>query len=355
MQRSTLGRVAALGGLGLLAGAAVLRFVVVPGQAVLPADTDTTRTYEGTIETLLDAEALAAFDLGNLLITDLPIEIERHVEVTDVADGTALVAEETVVAAPDGTPVLATDATYAIDRRTMEATPTFGETSSDAAEGLVIGWPIGTEARDYEGWSSDLQSTVTAEYVVTEERGGVDTYVFDATVSNERIVNEALLSQLPAELPKAQIGTFASLLGVEESALAALDPFLAQLPDEVPLGYVYSVETRYWVEPTTGIVVDLVKDETRSVVLDVEGLSSLPVASIYDVTFQSTSESVAAAVADARDASSTLGLFGTTLPIGLAVAGLGLIAFGAMGRRDDEEMVIELDERRERELVDSTR
>jgi hypothetical protein len=46
----------------------------------------------------------------------------------------------------------------------------------------LIGFSIGTGTKDYDGWSSDHQTTVKAEFVNEEERGGVKTYVFESSL-----------------------------------------------------------------------------------------------------------------------------------------------------------------------------
>ena len=124
---------------------------------------------------------------------------------------------------------------------------------------------------------------------------------------------------------------------------------MAEWPDPIPLSYVYSYTGEYWVEPTTGVLIDTHKIEIRSVTVPDElltvltdKLSALPLKvdpamisqllpmTVSHLEYQATDQSVQDAKKDAEDAKSQLTLFGTTLPILAGVIGallgvLGLI------------------------------
>ncbi len=321
----------AAAGLVAIAAAGTLRFVVVPAQAQLPADTDTTRTYEGTVTTLLNAEALAAGDLGNAILRDIPVQIQRATAVTSVADGNATLAETSVVTAPDGTVLLGSESTYVVDRRTMLA--------QDERSGLVIGWPIGTEARDYAGWSADLQSEVPLTFTGTDTRAGIDVHVFESSVTGT-IVDPATLSQFPSSLPKFALPLVAGALDIPSAVAEQLPTLLQVLPDEVPLGYTLTSDTTYWVDATTGMVIDLDRTESRAVFFDVEGVPATPIADVFAWSYTGEEASVAATVADARAAGQTLTTFGTTLPIVLLVVGGLLLLLAARRGKPSEETIV---------------
>ena len=89
-----MGAYLALGlGVLLIAAGLVVKFAVVPALAVFPDDVDSTRTYEGTLEVMLNPEALAVGDLANLFMEDIPINLSRHVTTEDTEGGKALVHE----------------------------------------------------------------------------------------------------------------------------------------------------------------------------------------------------------------------------------------------------------------------
>jgi hypothetical protein len=121
----------------------------------------------------------------------------------------------------------------------------------------------------------------------------------------------------------------------------------AQWPDPVPLAYVYAYTGEYWIEPTSGVLIDTHKIEIRSVSVPddllaalAEKISALPgnvdpailsellPIEVSHLEYQATDESVQDAKDDAEDAKSTIQLFGTIIP--LAVGFLGLV-LGALG------------------------
>ena len=61
--------------LGLLLVAAGLlgKLWYMPMKAVWPDDVDSTRTYEGTLVTMLNPVALATMDIANLFYRDVPL------------------------------------------------------------------------------------------------------------------------------------------------------------------------------------------------------------------------------------------------------------------------------------------
>ncbi len=119
-----------------------------------------------------------------------------------------------------------------------------------------------------------------------------------------------------------------------------LTQLFAKLPDPVPLGYYYGYDGTYWIDPATGIIVDVEKTEKRSVSLSPDLLEGTPLAllpeeqmaalrvPVSDFKYTATDASVEDAKADAEDAGSKLQLYGTTLPwIGI-VAGAVLLVVG---------------------------
>ena len=333
-----LGWLLAIVGVVLVAAGLVVMLVVVPGMKQLPADTDTTRTYEGTMASMLDPTTFQT-------MTDLPIELERRFFVADTTDGLALVTEERAMTS-GGQPLQQGVNNYSVDRVTMEWSDGYPEEWAEnegfwPREGNVIGWPMGTEQRDYTGWSDDYMSTVPLTFVeeATHERSGMTLYKFTSASDAQPIVPEMVQGMgLPTELPKSQLALL--LGGVELGAAveALLPTLLEQLPETVPLGYYYDYEGTYWVDPDTGIIVDTEKRETRTVglspdaivgtaleLLPAEQLGALQVP-ILDYTYTATDVAVEEAKADAEDAAGMLQLYGLTLPlIGIVAGGLLLV------------------------------
>lgn len=350
-------------GLVMIAAGAVVKFVILPGQAQWPDDVDSTRTYDGTLHVMLNPQALQSRDMANLFLRDIPITNSRHVTTEEVKGGKAVVREIAKMLGPRGQEIIGSDTWYAIDRKTMNHLPpeeAAGFSNSDkigAREGLVIGFPIGTEKKDYTGWSDDYQATVTVKFMGEEKHSasGLNTYVFESASTPKEILDPELLAQFPPGLPK---GLFMSLaqsidLPVPEDFRQPLGLVLQNLPDPVPLKYTYEYETQYWIEPATGVLIDYSKHEARKAALPKEVLvkaaagvtlpeeaknklgqfltmlpDPVPLAPVFEQTYQTSDQSIQDAAQDAQDAKSQLDLFGTTVPFALMGAGLVVMIVG---------------------------
>lgn len=320
MSDNTTGRaLIAIGGVLLAAGLTVL-LVVAPARAQFPDDVNRMRHYEGELEVMLNADALADANLANLFVRDVPVQIDRSIRTLEVDGGKALVQDESVVSGPAG-PILASEDTYAIDRKTMEHIENF--TDDDRVierEGLVVGFPIGSDAEDYAGFNGDTLTPNTISFVREADHEGLDTYVYTAASGPDVTVDPVVLASFPPALPKALIEGLVPALGLSEAEAAQLGQALGSLPDPVPLIYLYSYETTYWVEPDSGVLVDYEKLESRAVALDL-GDQPVPVGEVMRLEYAQTPNSVAEAVDDAKEARSALFWQGQILPYGLILAG----------------------------------
>ncbi len=200
-------------------------------------------------------------------------------------------------------------------------------------EGLVVGFPIGTDAEDYSGFNGDTLTPNTISFIGEEEHEGLDTYTFSAASGPDVITDPELLAMFPSELPKAVIEALVPALDLSPEVATALGEVLPALPDPVPLTYTYRYETNYWVEPDSGVLVDYNKLESRFVAVDVGG-QMVPVAEVMNLQYSQTAASVADAVDDAEDARSDLFWQGTVLPYALLLGGalIAIIGFVLLRR-----------------------
>ena len=317
-------------GILLIAAGLVLLLVVIPGIAQWPDDVDSARAYEGELAVMLNADALATLDVANIFLRDVPVTIDRQVKTLEVDGEKALVSDVAVMSSPAG-PLQQAEDIYSIDRKTMLHIDNFtDDTRVIDREGLVVGFPIGTEAAGYVGWNGDTMETNTLSFVREEEHEGLNTYFFTAASGPDLITDPVLLSQFPAALPKAVIEGLVPALGLPDEMMAQLGQALPLLPDPIPLAYTYAYETQYWVEPDSGVLIDYNKMESRSVALNVGEVQ--PLAEVMHLEYAQTAASVADAVADAEDAKGQLFWLGTVLPYALVVLGailalLGIVAF----------------------------
>ena len=317
-------------GILLIAAGVVFLLVVIPGIAQWPDDVDSNRAYEGELAVMLNADALASMDVANLFLRNVPVTIDRHVQTLEVDGEKALVIDSAVMSSPAG-PLQQAEDVYSIDRKTMLHIDNFtDDTRVIDREGLVVGFPIGTESAGYTGWNGDTLETNTLSFVREEEHEGLDTYYFTAASGPDLITDPGLLASFPAALPKAAIQGMVPALGLPDEMVAQLGQVLPLLPDPIPLAYTYTYETEYWVEPDSGVLIDYAKMESRSVALNVG--DPVPLAEVMHLEYVQTADSVADAVADAEDAKGQLFWLGTVLPYALVVVGailalLGIVAF----------------------------
>ena len=329
-------------GVVLVAGGLAVKYVVLPSQAKFPADVDATRVYDGELAVMMNAAALETGDLANLFLKDIPVTIDRTVKTLEVGgDDGAIVSDYAVMSSPQG-PLAESLSIYAIDRTTMEAIEDFsGDARIISREGLVIGWPIGSEPADYIGWNGDTLSPTPITYVGEEERAGLNTYKYRAVSEPKVIVDPELLAQFPPAFPKSLLVQLAPALGLPDEMMAQLGPVLEVMPDPVPLTYTFAFDKTYWIEPTTGILIDIDVMESRSVALTVPGAPEpVPLAEVQHLEYVTSPASVQDAVNDANDGISQLNLFGVYVPIALVMLGaIGIVGgiYYAFVKDDGEE------------------
>lgn len=350
MSRRALGGVLLGLGVVLIAAGLVAMGVIVPGMKQFPDDVDTTRMYEGTVPVQLNRQTFE-------FMRDLDVDLERHFMTVDTDGDKALVKEEQILST-QGQVLQTILKHHAIDRKTMEGLMEYPEKWANnenlfPREGLSLGWPIDSEKRDYVGWSDDYRTTVPLVYKgeVEHPRAKIKTYYFTSENAGTPIHPDAVAALgLPTEISQEQL---AALIG----GMEGMNPLVAQAfplimktadwPDPVPLSYVYEYFGEYWIEPTTGVLIDTHKIEIRSVTMSEELLTALAAQiealpgdmdpaligellplPVSHLEYQGTDESVQDAKKDAEDAKSRLQLYGTILPIAAIVVGLLLAVIG---------------------------
>lgn len=318
----------------LIVAAALLAFQVTPNWiARLPGGTTKERAYQGAFQSLLDPRALADGDVAGAFKTGVPVSIAQEVKVEKTSGNTALVSDTRTTSAA-GAPIEHTSWQYAVDRRSLEAVGArpSGWTVVDAT-GLTIGWPFGAEKKTYRGWTPETRQAVPVTYLRQESKHGLTTYVYAATVPATKIVDSQILATLPKALPKSLLTTLAQGGAVPAAEAQALGQVLPLLADPVPLAYTFEDASQYWIEPTTGVVVDVQRVQKRVAELSLPGGTAVPLLPVAVVTYHGTAASVASAAKDASDGRGTIRLFRMILPIVLTVLGAVLLILAAVLRR----------------------
>jgi len=309
-------------GVVLIAGSGVVRWVVAPAVTVLPSDTNTQRTYTGTATSVINPSIATGTLFGPAILHDQPVTVMHHVKVLKTNGDNALVSDGKKVSILGHTIADQTHR-YAVDRKDMGRGSAFADVTQQS--GVTFNWPINTQKHDYTGWVSDTRSTTTLKYAGEAKRGGVDTYVFKATVPQTPITDPVELAQLPTSMSKSMLNSMAPSLGLTVPQLQKMANVLATLPDPVPFAYLFSGTSTYWVAPGSGIVVDVASHEVRTSAFDLGNGKVLPVGPILDFGYTSTPLTLKGAAGDATDAANQMRLIETTIPLVALVSGAVLV------------------------------
>jgi hypothetical protein len=309
-------------GIVLIAGAGVIRWVVAPAVTVLPSDTNTQRTYTGTAASVINPSITKGTLYGPAILHNQPVTVMHHVKVLKTNGDNALVSEQKKVSILGNTIADQTHR-YAVDRKDMGRGSAFPDVVQQT--GVTFNWPINTQQRDYTGWNSDTRSTSTLKYSGEAKRGGVDTYVFKASVPPTRITDPVELAQLPAQMPKSLLSQMAPSLGLTIPQLQQMQKVIDSLPDPVPFAYLFSGTSTYWVAPDSGIVVDVASHEVRTSAFDLGNGKIVPVGPVLDFSYTSPPLTLKAAADDATDSANQMKLIETTIPLVALIAGLVLV------------------------------
>jgi hypothetical protein len=321
-----------LGVLGvlLLAAAAIIKWVAVPSAAMLPSDENTTRQYDGNAKILLNPQALSTGDLKAALVFNTPVKATRNVKALATSGDVAEVQDTRTLTTANGQAVGHTQVTYAVDRKTLEATSDHPSSwQVTPAKGLTVSWPIGAEKKDYTGWVQEVQTTTTLKYLRHETKQGLTTYVYQASTQPAPIKDPQVLGTLPTVLPVTTLRTLSSVLPLPAQIKAQLAALLPKLTQPLSLSYTYQVNSTYWVEPTTGLVVDTQREDIRTARISESGRTLAAGIPVFDVASAYTSTSVTNAASDATDDKNSIDLFSTTLPLILLIIGI-LALLGAL-------------------------
>jgi hypothetical protein len=317
-------------GLILFVAAALLAWWITPSFiARMPSDYNKTRTYDATIRTLFDPAALASGNLAGAIKTGLPATITETVKVQQTSGNTALVQDTRKIMVA-GKTVGQTVTPYALDRQSLEATSSHpGDWSVTPAQGLTVSWPLGAGQQNYTGWVYQTGTTTTLKYAAQAQQGGINTYVYKATVQPTAIKNPQLLASLPKSLPVSLLPTMRAAGLISASNLASLAKMFPGAAS-IPLAYTYQADNTYYVAPGTGLVVNLSNNEAQMAGIALPNGKVIPVLPVLAYTYQASSASLSDAVSDANSGSSTITTWGMIVPIAATLAGLFLVVLGVL-------------------------
>ncbi|NUP53252.1 MAG: DUF3068 domain-containing protein [Catenulispora sp.] len=319
-----------------LVAAALMAWLVTPKWvARVPSDHTVDRTYEGTFKSLLDPGVLAQGNLQQAIKSNVPLTVVQHVQVDKTSGNKALISDTRTTSAA-GAKVEQTKWDYAIDRRSLEA---ISNHPSDwvviPAQGLTVSWPFGAEKKNYQGWTPETRTTTPLTYLREEKKQGITTYVYEAKAPSAKIVDDQILAVLPKTLPLAllrQLGQGGALPAGEAAQLAQILP---QLPESVPLAYTFQDDSTFWVDPSTGLVIDVHRTQQRVAGIALPTGTAVPLLPVAVAAYQDTAASSQKAADEARHGRTVIRWLGVYLPIILLAVGVVLVLLALLlrGRR----------------------
>ena len=326
---------AVVGVLSLVAAALMAWWITPSYVARIPDGKNISRTYEGTFQSLLDPTALASGNLLGAIKRNVPVSVVQDVKAEQTSGNTALMSDSRTTEAA-GTKVEQTKWEYAVDRQSLEATSNHPSSwNVIPAKGLTVSFPFGAQKKNYEGWTPETQTTVPLTYLRSETKQGITTYVYEAKVPPTKIVDPQILASLPKQLPTSLIQLLGSAGAVPPAQAALLAQILPQLGAQATMAYTLQDDSTFWVDPSTGLVIDVHRNQERIANLVLPNGSTAPLIPAVAVTYQDTAASSQAAADDARHGRTVIRWLGVYLPIILLILGVVLLALAALlpGRR----------------------
>jgi hypothetical protein len=283
-------------GVFLLVTAALVRFYAVPNLVKIPLDQNVTSVSEATGATYLDLASLSIKTGQHIRATR---EIRGDVEASS-ADHVVFDAFVRVENVADDALVSGTTDRVALDRRTAHAVNCCDESvdsKSTRHSGLSYTFPLGTARKTYQFFDTTARKPFPIRYEGTEKVGGLSTYKFEQSISEQSIGEQ---------------GVPGSLVGQPNQLAVQVDQL-------------YSNVRTVWVEPTTGAIVKGQERQLR-VLRTPEGEDT----TVLEATVGFTPQTVDQAVARAKDSIAKAGLVSLAIPVAALMLGLLLAAAGAV-------------------------
>ncbi len=324
-------------GLILVLAAFLLAFWITPSYiARLPGNSNVTRNYSGRILTLVNPAALGSGNLSSAVITGVPETLHRQVSVQQTAGNSALVRDATTATAL-GRNIGSISSDYSISRTSFAATASHPSSwNITKATGQTFNLPINAKQQNYTGWVPFTLTTVPVKYVRQQPQGGINTNVYQVTVPPAPIRNPQALRGLPTSVPTSLIPEIVKAGLIPASVATELGKAYPNATS-VPVHYVYSGTSTYWVAPPTGIVVNQQTTESQVASIVLPGGRLVPVFPVLADSYAYTSSTMNSAVNDAKNGSGTINTWATGVPIAAGIVGFLLIVAAALlwmrGRR----------------------
>jgi hypothetical protein len=119
---------------------------------------------------------------------------------------------------------------------------------------------------------------------------------------------------LPKALPTALLGRISAAGLIPAADIAALGHAFPGAT-AIPVKYTYQAANTYWVDPNTGLVINVANNEVETGVIALPGGKLVPIFPILSDTYHASPASLTQAVNDAKSGSTTISTWGVTVPI----------------------------------------
>ena len=323
---------AVVGVLSLVAAALMAWWITPSYVARIPSGKDINRTYDGTFQTLLNPTALASGNLLQAIEQNVPMTVAQDVKVEKTSGDKALISDSRTTSAA-GNKVEQTKWEYAVDRKSLEAVSSHPKSwNVIPAQGLTVSWPFGAKKKNYVGWTPETQTTTPLTYLRSEKKQGITTYVYQAKVSPTKIADPQILATLPKELPTNLLKLLGTAGALPAAQAAQLAQILPELPNPVPLAFTFQDDSTFWVDPNTGLVIDVQRTQERVAEIALPNGTAVPLIPAVAVTYADAPASSKKAADDARHGHTVIRWLGVYLPIILLALGFVLLLLsGALG------------------------
>lgn len=276
--RNTLGVTMAIAGAVLLIFAVIWWVVAVKRLVKYPTGVDLRVEATGTVQRLSGVHGLFSFSPPETKNTSIFRRIASMDE--DYKPGTAVVAEE-IYEGRDlpGNLILDEDNVYVFDRHDCTNLKSTLSTSSgrivDRSGSWHVNFPLGTKKESHNVYNNDVASSFAVNYAGKSDIGGVETYLLKGSFDHRPMVSYRVRARnLPevttfGDLKDELLESGVPLERMIDMAYGTLTTeekeTLEDFPDDMRVGLDYTVshEWEAEVEPVTGTIVNVTRDETR--------------------------------------------------------------------------------------------
>jgi len=362
-------------GVVVLVVAAIWRPVVAPQLTKLPTSLNISYQFAGTYTGYVNQSTGARLAAPQ----NLPLSIYRHIKaVTTRSTSSELVVNDAqaVAIGPSTSPWVAQ---YVLDRSTSEnvksplAYAQLPGNVVDRSGSYSLGPPPGVDTeKTYPYWVDEIGKTIPITYAnATQTTNGLAVQQWQVNLpATPMLASMVNAMHLPTAMPfasfeaqlKAQGTDLAAALRLLSTSLTAAEKTrlaaLTAMP--IPLQYFYASQSKLLIEPTTGMIVDMVNvvraysvrpnlgplmaglapilaaHPTNPVAAALAAggkkLAAAPAQPLYTLTFHQTPASVTELAGQAGHNANMLRIFQMWIPIGLGVIGLILVGLAFTGR-----------------------